>query len=73
MAELDCAECGDGIDDLNDGVVAERVVAGNVRKLESTQRLMINPMEGRGRYSFPTPQTDDRAAHMAQFTPAFYT
>ncbi len=35
MAELDCAECGDGIDDLSaDDVVAERVVAGIVRKTQ---------------------------------------
>ena len=35
MAELDCAECGDGIDDLSaDDVVAERAVAGIVRKTQ---------------------------------------
>ena len=36
-------------------------------------RLIINLIEGGGRYSFPTPQADDQAAHVAHFTAAVYT
>ena len=40
------------------------------------QRLIINLIEGGGRYSFPElrqPQPDDRPAHVAHFTAAVYT
>ena len=37
------------------------------------QRLIINLIEGGGRYSFPTPQPDDRPAHVVHFTAAVYT
>ena len=36
------------------------------------QRLIINLIEGGGRYSFPTPQPDDRATHVVHFTAAVY-
>ena len=37
------------------------------------QRLIINLIEGGGRYSFPTPQPDDRPAHVVHFTAAVYS
>ena len=37
------------------------------------QRLIINSTEDGGRYSFPTPQADDRAVHVATFTAAVYS
>ena len=47
------------------------ICTGNIHL--TLQRLIINSTEDGGRYSFPTPQADDRAVHVATFTAAVYS